>query len=297
MALNPPSIYSKDLSFTTESPEPESEEDDERRQEDKDVWTRFCSAVWDTLSKHSGRDIISFRIVCNRLWPSFTAPLRDGTFRPKEFSRLLVAKRALLQDESILIPNIVSSTSIRPATQPDSTPSQPYREVNNAVKANSGLGAQLPYISRLILVASYLASYTPARHDILLFTKSSSKGKKKKGGGTALSRSRPGVSKSRKISRKLLGPQAFVLERMLSIFQFLRLDADVSSKGRVSAIAGSADVLMAVATLASLRLIIKTSAVADPLDASTKWKANVGWEVVRGLARSVGVEVEDFLID
>lgn len=60
---------------------------------------------------------------------------------------------------------------------------------------------------------------------------------------------------------------------------------------------GSADVPMAVATLASLRLLVKTSASADALDASTKWKINIGWEVVRNVARSVGVEVEDYLLD
>ncbi len=56
---------------------------------------------------------------------------------------------------------------------------------------------------------------------------------------------------------------------------------------------------MAIATLASLRLMVRTSASAnaDVLDAGAKWKVNVGWEVVRGVARSVGVEIEDFVIE
>jgi len=42
---------------------------------------------------------------------------------------------------------------------------------------------------------------------------------------------------------------------------------------------------------------VKTSPVADALDGLTKWKVNVGWDVVRVLARSVGVEVEDYVVD
>ena len=82
------------------------------------------------------------------------------------------------------------------------------------------------------------------------------------------------------------------MERLLAIFHAIRIDA-----GGAVGWSSTADILMAIATLTSLRLMVKTSAVADPLDASTKWKVNIGWDVVRGMARSVGVEVEDFLID
>ncbi len=85
-----------------------------------------------------------------------------------------------------------------------------------------------------------------------------------------------------------------MMERLLAIFYAVRTDAGV---GKTAGWSSTADIPMAIATLASLRLIVKTSTVADPLDASTKWKVNIGWDVVRGVARSVGVEVEDFLID
>jgi origin recognition complex subunit 5 len=35
----------------------------------------------------------------------------------------------------------------------------------------------------------------------------------------------------------------------------------------------------------------------DALEAGTKWRVAVGWEVVRGVARSVGVEAEDYLAE
>lgn len=252
----------------------------------KDIWTRFCSAVWDTLSKHSGRDIISFRSACTRLWPSFIAPLNDGLFTTKDFSRLLVSRRSLFQDERVLIPNVTTNLSIAPQPLPPSTSTHDPKS-----RAN-GIATQLPLFSRLLLIAAYLASYTPARNDPALFMKASLKARRKKGGGTT--KSRPRTSKHRKISAKLLGPQAFVLERMLAIFHAVRIDAGLAN-GSTS----TADIATAVATLASLRLVMRTSASvnADALDPGAKWKVNVGWEVVRGVARSIGVEVEDFVIE
>lgn len=83
---------------------------------------------------------------------------------------------------------------------------------------------------------------------------------------------------------------------MLAIF--LAIEEDADSKKVKRALNGSADVLMAVATLASLRLLVRMGgANQDVLDAGTKYRVAVGWEVVRGVARSVGVEVEDYLAE
>jgi origin recognition complex subunit 5 len=235
--------------------------------------------------------------MCTRLYPSFILPLQNGTFTTREFSKLLVAQRSLFQSEKLLIPSIISSTDANPALRTSaSTPS-------------NSIAVQLPYISRLLLLSAYLASYNPSRTDIHQFSTLSAARKKKRGGGTALKRGRPGTSKHRKISRKLLGPQVFVMERMLAIFHAVFLEssgvgsfagkAGFGNPGRgVRGVGGmSADVLMAVKTLESLRLVGKTSGGADELEGGTKWRVCVGWDVVRGVARSVGVEIEDFLAE
>jgi origin recognition complex subunit 5 len=51
-----------------------------------------------------------------------------------------------------------------------------------------------------------------------------------------------------------------------------------------------------VATLTSLRLLIKSSA-ADPLEGIAKWKVNVGWDYIRAVARSVKFDIEDYLVE
>ncbi len=95
---------------------------------------------------------------------------------------------------------------------------------------------------------------------------------------------------------------------MLAIFAAVRGEWDsraLESDGNAGIGGGgegpdAADVGMAIATLASLRLLVRvggTQAGGDPLDRGGKWRVNVGWEVVRGLGRSMGVEVEDWLIE
>ena len=102
-----------------------------------------------------------------------------------------------------------------------------------------------------------------------------------------------------------------MLERMLAVFQFLVKESNIysSAGGRKDKrkadrakdeVAGSADVLTAISTLASLRLIGKVGNVVsgvDLLDGGSKYRVNVSWEVVRSVGRSVGVEIEDFIAE
>lgn len=81
----------------------------------------------------------------------------------------------------------------------------------------------------------------------------------------------------------------------MAIFAAIKSEASVGKSYLAGGV--TADVPMAIATLASLRLLIRTGGAGDPLEAGTKYRVNVGWEVVRGVARSVGVEVEDFIVE
>lgn len=148
----------------------------------------------------------------------------------------------------------------------------------------------LPYYSKFLLCAAYLASYNPQRQDALFFMKANEHGRKKRRGGTAAGSKRP--SKTRKIHRRLLGPQAFPLERLLAIFAAIL--------PRKSSSSSSVDVQTQIATLTSLRLLVKasaSSASADVLDAGTKWRVNAGWEYIRAVAKSVRFDIEDFVAE
>jgi len=322
LALSPPPIYpTKTTNANDIDMDIDSEDDDSHlhptTKETSDLYTRLLSAVWDTFAKHSGRDLLSFRHLAHTIWPRFTLPIREGTHSVKGFQKLLLAQRALFRDETLLVPNIVSvplpSASSAQAQPANATPSKlaPKSAQIALAKPIQIVTPPLPYASRILLVAAYLASYTPARLDPVLFSKSSSLAKKRRKGlaGTAV-KSRPGVEKRRKINRTLLGPQAFVVERLLAIFSAVRAEAGAERRawggergrgmgmgGGEQAQGGAADVLSAIATLASLRLLVKTSAGADVLEGSAKWKVNVGWEVVRGVGRSVGIEVGEWVVE
>lgn len=254
--------------------------------ETADLWTRFCGAVHDSLIKSAARALPALQLACNSLWRRFTAPIREGSLGPKDFSKLLIAARVHFQDESLLDPGIVRRGDAADAPRP-------YQQETAAI-SDTALAALLPTAARVLLIAAYLASHNAPRHDLALFS-TYHHGKRRRGGGMSVAGggSRGGPrSKHRKIARKLLGAHAFVLERMMAIFTAVRNEWQIGPSG-----VNDADVGMALATLSSLRLLVRVGGGGDPLDRGGKWRVSIGWEAVRGLGRSMGVEVEEWLIE
>lgn len=258
LALAPLKIFQDGLDPNVNYTEADAAEDDAY------VWSRFCGVVWDTLAKGAARDVVSFRRLCEKLWPSFTAPIVAGTFGTRDFARLMVSRRSIFQDESVLLHNVIRKT--QSAGQP--------------AKANPMLRHELPYYAKYLLCAAYLASFNPPKQDSIFFMKSHEKKRRKKNSGPKLQH------KSRRIPRALLAPSPFPLDRLLAI-----LHAVLPHKAPQTA-----DVLAQVATLASLRLIARAGAAsADAMDASSRWRVNVGWEFVVACAGSVGFEIREYL--
>ncbi|OQN95463.1 hypothetical protein B0A48_18419 [Cryoendolithus antarcticus] len=257
--------------FTGEFP-PELDYDDDTHAEDKAwLWPRFCAAVFDSLGQSCARDYASFRSVCHKLWPTFVSPIRKGDFGTRDFSRLLVAQRKLFQEESVLLDSILSPSAAVATTKR----SRAYN---------------LPYYAKYILIAAYLCSSNPARLDQLYFSQTSERKRRKKGGGTA--RSGGGKpSQQRKLPRHLLAPSAFPLDRLLAVLHAI-LPHDVRT---------SIDVYAQIATLASLRLLVRAGGFGggDPLEAGGKWKVGpaVSWDFVKGLAGSVDFALSDYLAE
>ncbi|KAK8006225.1 hypothetical protein PG991_012522 [Apiospora marii] len=302
-------------------------------QETHDLYARFVAAVHDSLAKPASRTLPRLQQACQALWPRFTAPIAAGTHKAREFSKLLIAARAYLQDESVLAPSIVvpvtAPTSAADQSQPPNgngsgsglqsqpgsaatTPTKP-RTPNplNPKTTSTDLSNLLPSTAKLLLLSAYLASHNAPRHDQTVFS-TWHHGRRRRGGGTisSLSGGRRGPRpKHRKIARKLLGPGVFVLERMVAIYAAVRrewiADHQKGSEGLTnnnhSVVDG--DVGMAIATLASLRLLLRVggggaaASGSDMMDRGGRWRVGVGWEVIRGVGRSLGIEVEDWLVE
>ncbi|ODA77475.1 hypothetical protein RJ55_07104 [Drechmeria coniospora] len=268
------------------------------QQETSDLWTRFCAAVHDAFVNSASRTLPSFRHGCFALWPRFTAPILNGTYTIKEFTKLLVSARVHFQDESLLNPSIVcvSSQVLEPTSAADGGGTTLVKPTG-PVSATTELSALLPIAARALLLCAYLASHNAIRHDLSLFSSYHHASRKRRRGGGITGASRGGATrfKHRKIARKLLGAHAFVLERMLAIFEAVRADwIHVTSSIGDAGIDG--DVGMAIATLASLRLLTRVGA-GDMMDRAGKWRINVGWEAIRSMGRSIGVEIEEWLIE
>lgn len=79
------------------------------------LWPHLCAAVWDSLGQGAARDIISFRVVCLRLWKPFIQPILEGNYKSREFSKLMVKNRPLFQSETALDETITAlSTTSKP---------------------------------------------------------------------------------------------------------------------------------------------------------------------------------------
>ncbi|KAF2671896.1 origin recognition complex subunit Orc5 [Microthyrium microscopicum] len=239
---------------------------EEEASEDKAwLWPRYCAVVWDSIGKGAARDLRTFTLICYNLWRPFVQPIVDGTHGTRDFSKLLVSRRSIFQGDEALTGKIISA---KPSAEDQNNRSKPTF-------------LELPYYAKFLLCAGYLASYNPPRQDKIYFMKSTER-KRRRRGGNAGGR----ASKHRKIPRHLLNPSPFSLDRMLAILQSILIHP-VAQTGQISA---------QIATLTSLRLLLRTGAgTADLLDPATRFRVNCSWEYVSSLGRSVGIELRDYL--
>ncbi len=256
-------------------------------EDDEWLWGRFTTAVYDSLSKHTGRDIVSFRACATRLWRPFVEPVTNGQFGTRDFSRLMVNRRHLFQLEDSVLDRVINP-SIETEV-PDNTafaPATPSKRKPVKMTVHD-----LPYYTTHLLIAAYLASYNPSRTDVTYFMKHSDKRKNKRRAPSIASfsvTSKKTGSKHRKISRHLLTPSPFSLERLLAIFRALLIDH----------VPQVADLYTQIATLTSMRLLVRAGGVGshDALEIGGRWRVNFGWEYARALGRSVNLEVGEYLV-
>ncbi|KAF8245798.1 hypothetical protein K440DRAFT_633095 [Wilcoxina mikolae CBS 423.85] len=241
----------------------EASDNEERTAEDAHeelfVWKKLCATVWDSLAKSAARDIVRFRAAVEKNWPVFVQPIARGEYGTRDYASLYVYHKEMFRRETSVIDTVIPPTT------------------NERIVMKSH---DLPYYSKFLLCAAYLASYNPARMDATFFIKGSDPKKRRRGGG--LKRQ----AGARKIQRRLLGAQAFPIERLLAIFPTI-IPQGVPS---------SVDIQAQIATLTALRLLMKVTSL-DPLDGSAKWKVNVGWEYIRGIARSIKFDIEDYMAE
>uniref|UniRef100_A0A671W4E1 Origin recognition complex, subunit 5 n=1 Tax=Sparus aurata TaxID=8175 RepID=A0A671W4E1_SPAAU len=133
---------------------------------------------------------------------------------------------------------------------------------------------ELPYYSKFLLIAAYLASYNPARTDKRFFLKHHGKIRKTNF-----------LKKNEKTSNHLLGPKPFPLDRLLAIFYSV-----VDSR-----VAPTASIFSQISSLVTLQLLTKVSHD-DQLDAP-KYKCAVSMDFICAISRTVNFEIIKYLYD
>jgi origin recognition complex subunit 5 len=251
-------------------------------EDDAWLWSRFCAAVWDSLASGAARDIVAFRSILDKLWRPFVQPIVDNTYGTRDFSKLMVAQRKLFQAESCLLDSVIDEPQADTNMLTDGM-WYPLSSSNTCTD-HIAVTHDLPYYSKWLLCAAYLASFNPPRQDNIYFMKATERKRRRKGGGAVAGRE----SKNRKIPRHLLSPSPFPLDRLLAILQAV-LPHDLTP---------TIDVYTQLATLCSLRLLLRTAVVGgDVLEPGAKWKVNFGWEYALKLARSVNFDITDHVAE
>lgn len=141
------------------------------------------------------RDLCELRYIASQHWDSFLEPIRRGEIErghPVKLWRHLEPKlRASLNQVYLRGPDCSGSS------------------------CNSGTATfktELPFFSKFLIIAAYLASYNPARYDRRLFVKAKEGRKNMRKGLKSL--------KKQKLhnATRLMGPKVFPIDRLMAIF-------------------------------------------------------------------------------
>ncbi|XP_064198941.1 origin recognition complex subunit 5 isoform X2 [Anguilla rostrata] len=214
------------------------------------------------------RDLRELRHLAALNFPKFCEPLETGEAKEKDAHKLW----------RNIEPQLKKAMQTVYLREVSSVQWEEQQSAEGEVAELRGLSShdhvELPYYSKYLLIAAYLASYNPARTDRRFFLKHHGKIKKTNF-----------LKKHEKTSNHLLGPKPFPLDRLLAIFYSV-----VDSR-----VAPTASVFAQISSLVTLQLLSQVSHD-DQLDAP-KYKCAVSLDFIRAISRTVGFDVVRHLYD
>ncbi|KAF9283410.1 Origin recognition complex subunit 5 [Mortierella alpina] len=273
---------------------------------DEELYMRFVDLVYDVFQRNC-KDLNEVRHLVALLYPLYIKPIKEGKAQRYEALKLHKHIQAyFVEAMDKLYLREISSAEWSDRTLASSAGVHSGKNDNTLGDSAShrlAIGApgserammtavdvqktfDLPYYTKFILIASFLASYNPPRLDMRYFAKVSNQG------GKMTKRAKQSAAKKHgheqmgsKLRQQLLGPKTFPIERMLAIFYSI-LDEDVEE---------NVNVHTQIASLVSLRLLQRVTPM-DKLD-SIKCKCNVSYDTIKTLAKSTKFEIDKYLYD
>ncbi|KAJ2235399.1 hypothetical protein H4R99_002601 [Coemansia sp. RSA 1722] len=250
--------------------------------EPESFFLTFVDAIYEVFHRNCA-DLNELRHLVAMLYPKFVQPVFEKQATRNEFSRLfkLCQPYFAAASERLYLREISTSEWQKYSTVASAKNNPEDVTMSIYQMAESSDGLDLPYYTKFLLIAAYLASYNPSRLDVQYFARGKDPSKSRKKRAVTNSENALGG----RDRQQLLGPKAFAIERMLAIFYSIIAEP----------VDSSVDVQIQIASLITLRLLTKTSA-GDRLD-GIKCKCNVSLETVRAISRSVRFEIDRFLYD
>ncbi|KAF9965528.1 Origin recognition complex subunit 5 [Mortierella alpina] len=273
---------------------------------DEELYMRFVDLVYDVFQRNC-KDLNEIRHLVALLYPLYIKPIKEGKAQRSEALKLHKHIQAyFVEAMDKLYLREISSAEWSDRTLASSAGSHSGKidsTLGDSASRRLAIGApgserammtavdvqntfDLPYYTKFILIASFLASYNPPRLDMRYFAKVSNQG------GKMTKRAKQSAAKKHghdqmgsKLRQQLLGPKTFPIERMLAIFYSI-LDEDVEE---------NINVHTQIASLVSLRLLQRVTPM-DKLD-SIKCKCSVSYDTIKTLAKSTKFEIDKYLYD
>ncbi|CAO3588911.1 unnamed protein product [Absidia cylindrospora] len=238
------------------------------------------------IFNHNCKDLNELRYFAALLLPLYIKPIQEGTVGVHEIAKLFKqAQPYFAEATDKLYLREISSAEWTKETQQLDQEQDENKRVGAFLSHTRAIGKgdfDLPYYTKFLLLACYLASYNPPRFDVRYFARGREERSKKKGGGT---RKGKAENTGGKMRQQLVGPKAFPMERMLAIFYSI-IDDELED---------SIDIQLQITSLTTLRLLVRCTSM-DKLDGA-KYKCNVSFDFIRAVAQSVRFEVDRYLYD
>ncbi|KAI5964389.1 hypothetical protein KGF57_001062 [Candida theae] len=305
----------------------------------QEFYNQYVKFVVDSYFSYTGSDMVMLQHLIVELWDKFIEPLQMGMYSINEIVKIFKHNIDLFNSDKIISNSSVPDYRTLRDDEGDGEGDNAGQTLGNG-SGNNGTGDDetvrlgnvhdLPYHSKFILLAAYLASYGNQRNDLHKYSKVKVVKYKKRGstkkrqrlnnsangnGGTTA-----GHMSKNDIDSRLLTANYVDLERILAILsviyqhssitlnqsdskdllylgdEIIELENKKLAEKSCFTLTKNIDLNLQIATLYSLGFLSKTSN-SDILAARIRWKCNLDWPMAEAIAKSVGFPIVDFLDD
>lgn len=262
----------------------------------------FCKTylkfIVESFYSYTGSDVDSLKDIAILKWPLY---LQSVTTENISNAAELYKKNIHLWTNTG--DSLENNTSTEENTNEGDSGLEPQQKKPKRNKLN-GLVEQyaLSNLTKYVLVSVYLASFLDQKFDSKNFSR---KFHFKKGKGAYGSRVK------QKLQPETMKPYPSTFERLLAILQavftfnrrteeFLESAEEEQSMrneyfAHTNAMKSNVEVYESFSELVSLKLVLPSKVIyPDLLDSKTKWKANLPWETMLQIAKSVDFDIEDY---